>query len=83
MCQDCKEIYPAFYADDKCEKCEGTLEMRQDDSNLDAIENRLDTYTNETLPVINGYIEEGRMIEINGEQRIEDVTSELMKRLEK
>ncbi len=82
MCKNCKEIYPAFYADDTCEKCGGELEMRQDDSNLDAIENRLDAYMNETRPVIDGYIEEGKMIEINGEQGIEEVTADLISELE-
>ncbi len=82
MCKECKEIYPAFYADEKCEKCEGDLETRQDDSNLDAVENRLSAFENETQPVIDGYIEEGKMIIINGEQSIEDVTAELMDKLE-
>ena len=82
MCKDCKEIYPAFYADDKCEKCGGELEMRQDDSDLSAIENRLDAYKNETKPVIDGYIDEGKMLTINGEQVIENVTAELIEKVE-
>lgn len=82
MCKSCKEIYPAFYKNDTCEKCDGELEMRQDDSDLNAIENRLNAYENETKPVIDGYFEEGKMISINGEQAIENVTSDLIEKVE-
>lgn len=81
ICKECKEIYPAFYAEEKCSKCGGKLEMRQDDTNLDAIENRLDAFQNETKPVIEGYIQEEKMVIIDGEQKIEDVTSEMLDKL--
>jgi len=83
ICKNCKEIYPAFYTKGVCEKCGGELEMRQDDSNLEAIENRLDAYLNETKPVIDEYLKEGKMFKINGEQGIEEVTMELIEKLEK
>lgn len=82
MCKNCKEIYPAFYAEDNCTKCGGELEMRQDDSDLSAIENRLDAYENETKPVLKAYLEEDKMIVINGENAIEEVTVELMAKVE-
>lgn len=81
ICKECKEIYPAFYAEEKCAKCGGELEMRQDDTNLDAIENRLDAFQNETKPVIEGYRQEEKMVIIDGEQKIEDVTSEMLSKL--
>ena len=82
ICKDCKEIYPAFYAEEKCEKCGGSLEKRQDDSNLASIENRLDAFKNETTPVIDGYIQEEKMITINGEQEIDNVSIDLIHELE-
>lgn len=83
MCQNCKEIFPAFYADDNCGKCGGLLEMRQDDSNLDAIKNRLDAFQNETKPVIESYLSEEKMFIVNGEQEIEAVTNEMLMKLKK
>lgn len=81
-CKRCREIYPAFYTEPVCEKCGGELEIRKDDSNLEAIENRLSAYQNETLPVIEAYQKSGKMIVINGEQPIENVTRELLEKLE-
>lgn len=81
MCKSCKEIYPAFYAQSQCEKCDGELEIRKDDSNLEAIRNRLDAFRTETMPVIEMYKNQGKMIVINGEQPIENVTAEMLEKL--
>lgn len=81
-CKQCREIYSAFYEGETCEKCGGELEVRKDDSNLEAIENRLKAYRDETLPVIEEYKAQGKMLVINGEQAIEKVTEELLEKLE-
>ncbi len=81
ICGQCKEVYPAKYDGDSCEKCEGELITRQDD-NAEAIQTRLQAYANETMPVIEKYMSEGKMLKINGAQSIEDVDTELEKALE-
>ncbi|MBU1018352.1 MAG: nucleoside monophosphate kinase [Patescibacteria group bacterium] len=72
ICSKCKEVYPADYKEKSCEKCGGELITRSDD-NADSIKNRLTAYQNETLPVIEKYKSEGKMIEINGEGSVEEV----------
>ncbi len=76
ICGNCKEVYPAKYTEEKCEKCGGELVVRKDD-NADAIATRIHAYTNETMPVIDKYASEGKMIKINGAQDIENVDKEL------
>ena len=55
------------------------IETRDDDS-LNVIRNRIKTYNNETLPVTQFYSEKYPSIfhEINGEQKIEKIQSELI-----
>jgi len=76
ICEKCKEVYPAKYEGTTCKKCGGKLITRKDD-NADAIQTRLTAYSEETLPVIEKYLQEGKMIKINGEQSIEEVDAEL------
>ncbi|EKD47835.1 MAG: hypothetical protein ACD_65C00266G0002 [uncultured bacterium] len=72
ICGKCKAVYPADYEGDSCKECGGELITRADD-NVEAIQTRLDAYGNETLPVIEKYKEEGKMLEVNGEGKIEEV----------
>lgn len=79
LCEKCKSVYPTSYESDKCE-CGGQLVTRADD-NPESIKVRLDAYENETTPVIENYKKEGKMVEINGEQKIEEVTKETFEKL--
>jgi adenylate kinase len=78
VCSKCKEIYPAFYESDECAKCGGILITRQDDSNLDSIKQRLKNYQKETTPAIEHFYSIDRLIEVDGEQSIPDVTEEMI-----
>ena len=78
VCSKCKEIYPAFYKEEECAKCGGVLMTRQDDSNIDSIKKRLENYQNETRPVIDHFKSIDRLIEVDGEQSIPDVTEEMI-----
>lgn len=80
VCSRCKEIYPAFYSDEHCSKCNGILETRQDDSNINSISKRIHSYTNETTPVIDYFYSIDRLIEVDGEQDIPDVTEEMIEK---
>lgn len=80
ICKNCKAVYPVFYKDTNCEKCEGELITRADD-NVESIQNRLKAYRDETIPVIETYQAQELMIEINGEQPIEGVTQKIMEKL--
>ncbi|MBN2307295.1 nucleoside monophosphate kinase [Candidatus Peregrinibacteria bacterium] len=80
MCLDCKEIYPAFFKGDKCGECGGDLVTRSDDSNLDSIKQRLHNFELETKPVIEDFYQRDRLIEVDGEQAIPDVTEEMIEK---
>ena len=64
-----------------CPACGGELKTRADDTQ-EAIETRLDVYENETVPAIEKYRDEGRLIEINGQQLVEEVSAEILARLQ-
>jgi adenylate kinase len=82
MCGECKAIYPAYYKEAACEKCGGELAIRQDDSNMDSIRNRLDAYANETVPVIEQYEQEGKLVTVDGEPTIDEVNAETFSKLD-
>lgn len=77
ICQKCKEVYPAFYKNEKCEKCGGDLVSRADD-NTESIRTRLDIFYKETLPVIEDWKKRGKMLQINAAPPIEEITKELL-----
>jgi adenylate kinase len=78
MCVNCKEIYPAFYKGDSCSECGGKLVIRSDDSNLGSIKQRLRNFARETMPAIEDFYKRDRLIEVDGEQAIPDVTEEMI-----
>ncbi len=80
VCSQCKETYPAFYEGSRCSQCGGSLVSRQDDENLDSIRRRLDSYEKETAPVIDSFAQRDRLIEVDGEQPIADVTQEMVEK---
>ena len=66
---------------ESCPACGGELKTRADDTR-EAIETRLDVYKNETLPVIEKYREEERLVEIEGIRSVEEVNAEIIAKLE-
>ncbi len=76
MCPTCKTIFPAAYEKETCENDGSTLITRQDDT-PDAIRVRLDTFLQKTVPVIEAYKTEGKMLVVKGEQAIEKVTVDI------
>jgi adenylate kinase len=83
QCKKCGRIIPwvgEFKKLKKCDKCNGKLVTRPDDK-MESIKMRLEEYKNKTIPAINYYEKQGRLIEINGEQSIEDVFKDILKAL--
>ncbi|MBU1090145.1 nucleoside monophosphate kinase [Patescibacteria group bacterium] len=82
-CAKCGKIFGA--KDDSqnlqsCPACGGELKIRADDTR-EAIETRLNVYENETVPAIEKYREEGRLIEIEGIKGVEEVNAEIVAKL--
>ncbi len=80
-CKKCNIIYGANKMPKKegfCDNCNKTLEKRKDD-NEDAIKKRINIFNKETLPLVDFY--KDKLIEINGEQGVEDVFNDIKKAL--
>lgn len=83
QCKECGELIPwlgEFKKIKKCPKCNGELIFRPDDT-LPAIKKRLLEFKKHTLPVINYFKKQKKLIKINGEQSIEDVFKEILRKL--
>lgn len=83
ICKTCEKTFPfigAFKTLEKCDKCGGELKTRMDDS-PQAINERLDYFEEEVVPVINHYEKKGILIKINGEQEIETVFEEILEKI--
>ena len=84
QCKKCKEIIPwlgEFKKLKKCHKCGGPLIYRPDDK-PEAIKERLAQFKKYTIPQINYFKKRRKLIKINGEQNIEDVFKEILKKLD-
>jgi adenylate kinase len=83
QCKKCGRLIPwigEFKNLKKCDKCGGELFVRRDDS-MAAIKMRLEEYKKETIPAINYYKKQKKLIEINGEQSIENVFKEILRKI--
>jgi len=81
VCPKCKEVYPASYTEDTCEKCGEKLITRTDD-NTESIKVRINAFVDETMPVIKMYEEKDLLIKINGKRDIQTVTNNLITALD-
>lgn len=81
QCNKCGEIIPwigKYKELKRCNKCSGELIHRQDDK-PEAIKKRLEEFKKNTMPVINHFQKQGKLIKINGEQPINDVFKDILK----
>ena len=63
-----------------CDICGGELYTRKDD-NKESVAVRIYTYQDQTTPLINYYKNKGILLEINGQQDINDVFKEIVSKL--
>lgn len=84
VCKSCGASYHMIFNKPKvegvCDSCNGELYTRKDD-NKDSVAVRLQTYQAQTTPLINYYKNQGILLEINGQQAINDVFAEIVKKL--
>jgi len=63
-----------------CDKCGGELYQRADDVE-ETVKNRISVYTNETMPLIKYYGTQNKLIDIEGEQDIKAVFTDIVNAL--
>lgn len=84
ICKECGATYHVKYnppkADGICDKCGGELYQREDDT-VDTVTKRIEVYFNQTSPLIDYYTKKDILININGEQGIDEVFEDIVKAL--
>ena len=80
VCEDCGANYHVEFNPPKepgvCDECEGDLYQRDDDTE-DVARDRIDTYRENTEPVVEYFREKGTLVEIDGEQTPDEVWADV------
>lgn len=83
ICPKCRHVTSKNEATNEfCSKCGTLLETRYDDK-IETVNIRLNQYLNETVPVIEQYRKQGKLIEINANQTRQQVFEEICEKLDK
>jgi adenylate kinase len=81
VCQQCGTVYNESTLRSKrtnvCDRCGGELYQRDDDK-PETVKRRLDVYFEQTEPLLDYYREQDKLVTIDGEGSIEDVTMALL-----
>ena len=81
MCPGCGAAYHvSMYVEPTCAKCGATLYQRDDDRE-ETVYNRLKVYTEKTAPLIAFYEAAGKLVTVDGDQAVDDVTESILKGL--
>lgn len=84
VCSACGATYHVVAnpskAGDKCDKCQGDLIQRSDDTEA-TVANRLSVYDEQTAPLVEYYQKKGILLNIDGSKSVEEVTQEILKTL--
>jgi len=84
QCKSCGQLIPyvgEYKNLEKCDKCDGELIVRLDDT-PEAINLRLDLFEQEVMLVVDFFEKSGHLIKINGEQSIEKVFEEILEKIQ-
>jgi adenylate kinase len=81
VCSDCGENYNRKYnntiVDGVCDVCGSTALVHRADDNEETVRNRLKVYTEQTSPLLPYYDLSGKLIRINADNKIEQVTESI------
>ena len=82
-CQECEKVVVLESGIEElvCPDCGGTIKKRKDE-NIESIKKRLSDYHNKTSEVLDYVRENDRIIEINGEQSVENVFEDIVNHIE-
>lgn len=84
ICRNCQTPYHAVSSPPKvvgkCDVCGGELYQRADDRE-ETVRERLKVFLSQTLPIVDYYEKQDKLLRVNGNQGIEDVSAVMMKLL--
>lgn len=85
ICRDCQSPRAIGAGEDAsartCDRCGGELYQRDDDA-PEAVKKRIQVYNDETMPVLGFYRERGVLVEISGDNTVDEVNKRVMAALE-
>jgi adenylate kinase len=80
LCRTCGEAYHTVFSPPRragvCDRDGGELYQRDDDK-VETIRNRLKVYWTQTSPLIEYYTRQGVLVEVNGDQPMDQVEADL------
>lgn len=86
ICRNCQAVYHIINSppkiEGKCDQCGGELYQRPDDA-VATVKKRLAVYFAQTAPLIDYYTRKGKLTEINGEGKVDEVTERILSVLQK
>lgn len=77
ICFSCQSTFPKSYEHKFCDKCWWKIWVRVDDSDDSALQKRIDIFVHETIPVIEAYRKEWKVIDIDATLDIADITNKI------
>ena len=81
VCRHCQAVYNIIESPPKvrgkCDKCGGELYQRPDDT-AETAKKRLEVYFVQTAPLIDYYRQRGKLLEIDGEGSVDEVTQRIV-----
>ena len=81
LCHTCQTPYHIINSPPKtsgrCDRCGGELYQRSDDRE-ETVKNRLNVFFAQTLPILDYYKKQGKLIKVNGNQGIKQVTEGIL-----
>ncbi len=81
ICPECGASYHIdFYSGENCKECGAKLRQRDDDRE-ETVRNRIRVYEEQTAPLIAYYTEREKIVTVDGDQEIGDVTADIRKAL--
>ena len=82
FCPDCNGTYHvSTLADEKvCPNCKGTLIVREDDKEH-TVRNRLSVYEQTTLPLVDYYARQGKLVTVDGNGTVDEVYGRILSAL--
>jgi adenylate kinase len=84
ICRECQTPYHEISSPPKtagrCDVCGGELYQRADDKE-ETVRERLKVFFTQTMPIVDYYEEQGKLVRVNGNQRIDEVSAATLRLL--
>ena len=79
ICRSCQIPYAIGEGEEgkKCDNCGGELYQRDDDAPV-AVRRRIEVYNAQTIPVLDFYRDRGVLVDISGDETVDEVNKQVL-----